>query len=142
MFGAYCAVPSAMYLSGALPLFELLVLFPFISFRITGQYVLCSVLQKRYCGYDFVMALSLAALAWAHFMMDPVPLSNFYSRLVPALGFDPLPPMTLQRALPYLIALHTWQRNLADVAAHSGLFWPAATTAPATSTSHSNSNSN
>jgi hypothetical protein len=125
-FSLYCAVPCAMYLHGSLPLFELLVVFPFISYRLTGQYVLCSVLQKRFCGYDIVLGLWLLALAWAHFVMEPVPLFNFYSKLIPMIGFDPLPSLTLQQLLPWIIAAHTFQRNLADVAAHSGLFWPAA----------------
>lgn len=142
MFTAYCALPCGLYLVGVLPLFDLLILLPFISFRLTGKYVLHSVLHKQYKGYDIVLGMWLLALAWAHLFMAPLPFSLFYSRFASWFGYDPFPQLTLQRVLPFVIIAHTALRNCSDVLSHRHVFWPAPSATVIVNSNGSNSNSN
>jgi phosphatidylglycerophosphate synthase len=97
-FVALCAGFGALHLLGAieLPAFALLLICT--SFRLSGSYVLSTVVRRPYHGQDYGIYAWLAAMFLAHYALPP-------------LSFGPL---TLQAALPLGACLYMLVRNLGD----------------------------
>lgn len=100
---------SAAYLLGWMSDIGLAVMFMAVSFRITGSFVLYSVLGRRYSGLDQATVVWLVGIALANLVLDPITLRGF----------------TLQAFLPYLAAIHLAGLNLIDIARHLHQLRPA-----------------
>ncbi|MDP2307948.1 MAG: CDP-alcohol phosphatidyltransferase family protein [Pseudomonadota bacterium] len=108
-FMALVAACSALYWVGALDTLAFTLLVAFLSFRMTGSFVLHSILGRPYSGLDAGAIVWVAAIAASH--VSP-PMS--------------LGPTTLRAVLPYLACAYLAVRNLSDVARHFDALRPRA----------------
>lgn len=113
---AFCCVPLVLYLQAAISLLDTLVLLFFLSFRITGSYVLASVLGKPYRGYDRVLVALVASLFVWH-VLAPVAVSKSAATLIT------VPDATLKGLAPYFIAAYVTIANLVEVSANARPLW-------------------
>lgn len=97
-----CAGFAALYILGAMGQVAFLFGIVFVSFRISGSYVLFTLVGQPYRGYDPGIVLLLLAMFGARFALSPV-----------ALG-----PWTLLGAMPWLTVAYIIARNLLDFARH------------------------
>ena len=93
---------AAAYLGGAMNVYVFTVAVTLVSFRITGTYVLRSVLGQRYDGVDWVVPSALVALTVAFHLMDGVHLCGY----------------AVRDGLFYPLFAYLLLRNLADLHRH------------------------
>jgi phosphatidylglycerophosphate synthase len=91
---------SALHLLGIIDRMTFLLSIVLLSFRITGSYVLFTVLGRRFSGFDLGVALLIVATLAAHYLIAPIPLAG----------------RTVQFFLPLLACLYMVGRNLIDFA--------------------------
>lgn len=108
IFVGMCAGYAALYLMQAIDVYAFVLSIVFVSFRISGTYVLFTIVGRRYHGNDRGVWLWLAAICFAHTMCPALPLG----------------PVTLQAVLPYLACLYMIGRNLSDFSRHYGQLKP------------------
>ena len=114
----YFVFPAVLRALDALSHFEFLLLIPFISFRLTGSYVLYSIARTHYPGYCKPLALWLCAIGWSRLAMDPLPLSAFFALMLPLLPAPVaavLSSLTVQALLPWLAMVDCARRNVIDI---------------------------
>lgn len=97
-FVAYCLGFGALYLLGVIGMMSFVLAVIFVSFRITGSYVLFTIIKRRFDGADVNIALCIAAIALGHYAVDPIPLGQH----------------TLQYYLPAMACSYMVIRNLFD----------------------------
>lgn len=104
---------AALYLVGAIDAIAFVLAATFVSFRLTGSYVLSTIVGRRYGGMDYGIFVGIALIALtlhervalaAPWLVEPVAL----------LGRSFLP----AAALPYLVFAYLVGRNLLDLRAH------------------------
>jgi hypothetical protein len=93
---------ALLYLIGAIDMYAFLLLVVFTSFRVSGTYVLCTVMRRPFNGNDLGVFLFVAAIFAAR-----------YAGSTFAVG-----PLELQHALPYLACLYMGVRNMQDFLRH------------------------
>jgi phosphatidylglycerophosphate synthase len=93
---------AGLYLWGAIDVYAFLLALVFTSFRISGTYVLYTILKRPYAGTDHGITAFLVAIGVAH-----AALPN-----VSSLG------ISLPAALTYLACLYMFTRNMLDFARH------------------------
>lgn len=76
---------SALYLLGHYSFFMCTLLVSCISFRITGSYVLYSILGRPYNGWDWSLTIGVALLVWSCTIMSPLPVTTWYGQIIPPL---------------------------------------------------------
>lgn len=109
IFVGMCAGFATLFLVGAMNRYAFVLTVVFVSFRITGTYVLFTIVGKRYHGNDWGVWACLAAMFLAHTVCPIVQLG----------------PITLQGVLPYLTCLYMIGRNLADFSQHYSQLKPS-----------------
>ena len=92
------AALAGFYLAGALDAFAFMFGLIFVSFRISGSYVLHTIVGRPFDGNDLGIFAFLAAIGIGHFVLAPISLG----------------PTTLQATLPYLAGVYVTIRNFAD----------------------------
>lgn len=92
----------ALYLGGAIDVYAFLLALIFTSFRISGTYVLFTILKRPYAGTDHGITAFIALIAATHFAAPGA-----------AVGGMPLP-----SALTYLACAYMFGRNMLDFARH------------------------
>ncbi|MDD9965933.1 MAG: hypothetical protein OXR73_06920, partial [Myxococcales bacterium] len=92
---------GGLYLLGGLSLYEFALCLVFTSFRISGSYVLFTLLRRPFGGMDMGIVVWLLAIAFAHFLLGPTPTTD---------GFK------AQALLPYGACLYMIIRNALDFA--------------------------
>ena len=97
-FVAYCVGFGALYLLDIIGMITFVLAVIFVSFRITGSYVLFTIIKKRFSGSDWAIALWIVAILLGHYVVDPI---SFGVR-------------TLQYYLPALALAYMVGRNLID----------------------------
>jgi phosphatidylglycerophosphate synthase len=108
-FVLLCAGFAALHLLEVVDRTTFLLSVLFLSFRITGSYVLFSILKQRFCGFDLGVALLLGSMLAAHYLIEPIP---FAAR-------------TVQYYLPLATCLYMVVRNLVDFFRHYSELRPA-----------------
>jgi phosphatidylglycerophosphate synthase len=103
LFIAMCAGFGALYLLHMIHLYAFALAIVCVSFRISGTYVLFTLVRRPYNGNDVGIWLWLAALYAVHFAL-------------PALGVHA--PDALTAVLPYLACIYMVARNLFDLSQH------------------------
>lgn len=89
---------GALHLLGAIDLNAFLLCIIFVSFRISGSYVLWTLVGRAYAGFDAGVAAWIGAIAAGHWLLAPVELGG----------------VTIQWLLPYLVCAYCVVRNLVD----------------------------
>jgi len=107
-----CAVFTALHILGALGPVTFLLGIVLLSFRISGSYVLYSIVGRSYQGFDGGVALLLAAALASHFIGG-----------APWLG-----PLSPAASLTWLTMTYMVARNLWDFTRHFRQLAPAPTT--------------
>ncbi len=105
-FLAFCALAASLYVMGYLQSQAFVFLAVAISFRLSGSYVLFTVLGRRYEGVDWSIPVGLVMLAAV----------GVFHRFVEGYsyrGYD------LADALPYTLVLYLAVRNVTDLARHA-----------------------
>jgi cardiolipin synthase len=113
IFVAMCAGFGVLYLTHAINLYAFVLAIVCTSFRVSGTYVLFTVVRRRYDGNDWGVWAFLAALFAAHFV---APL--FTPHLVSP---------SLVAALPYMACAYMVARNFMDISRHYRELKPSAT---------------
>jgi len=121
-FVALCCGFVALYLLGAIDAVAFILAISFLSFRITGSYVLRSIVKRPYSGFDWGVVFWIGAIALAFFYLgQPLSLGGYHvTWMVEPLsvggysftvkGYFPY--------LPYLSLFYMAGRNLIDFARH------------------------
>jgi len=94
----------ALYLTGIIDVYAFLLALIFTSFRISGSYVLYTIIKQPYAGTDYGIVAFIAAIAAAHFALPGA-----------AIG-----PLALPSALAYLACAYMFGRNMLDFARYYG----------------------
>lgn len=102
LFAGYLLAFGALYLSGAMDVMAFLSTLVFTSFRISGSYVLYTLLKRPYSGVDVGLLGSIALIAASHFLLVPAGIWG----------------ATVHATLPYLASAYLVGRNLLDFARH------------------------
>ena len=110
VFVAMGAGLCALYLSGIIDVYAFLLTLIFMSFRISGTYVLYTIIKRPYSGNDLGIVASIALIAAAHFTLPGA-----------AIGGLPLPSL-----LAYLACAYMFGRNMLDFARYYDALRPAA----------------
>jgi phosphatidylglycerophosphate synthase len=97
-FVAFCLGFGALYLFGIIGMVSFVLAIIFVSFRVSGTYVLYTIIGKRFNGADWNIALWIAAIALGHAALDPIPFGQH----------------TLQYYLPAMAYAYMVTRNLID----------------------------
>jgi phosphatidylglycerophosphate synthase len=97
-FVLLCAGFAALYLLEIVDRTAFLLSVLFLSFRITGSYVLFSILKRRFRGFDLGVALLVASMLAARYLIEPIPFAG----------------RTVQFYLPIATCLYMVIRNLVD----------------------------
>jgi phosphatidylglycerophosphate synthase len=92
----------ALYLGGIIDVYAFLLVLVFASFRISGSYVLFTIVKRPYAGTDHGITLFIAAMAGAHFALPGA-----------TVGSLPLP-----SALAYVACAYMFGRNMMDFGRH------------------------
>lgn len=71
-----CAGFGAAYLLGFLDLHVFLLTVVFTSFRVSGTYVLRTIVRERYNGFDGIIFASVALIFAVHYAIRPAPIGN------------------------------------------------------------------
>jgi cardiolipin synthase len=102
LFVVLCGGFGALYLMRVIDLYAFVLALVCTSFRISGTYVLATIVRKPFNGNDFGVVAFLVALFGAHFAL-------------PAATLGPLP---LPLALSYAACVYMVTRNLIDFSRH------------------------
>jgi cardiolipin synthase len=102
IFVVMCGGFAALYLLRAIDLYAFVLALVCTSFRISGTYVLSTIVHRRFNGNDLGVIAWLVALFAAHFALPPI-----------ALG-----PLTLTGILPWAACAYMVARNLVDFSRH------------------------
>jgi len=109
-------IPGMLYLMDYIGIVEMLILCTVISWRVTGCYVMHSILQRPYQGFDWAIMIWEGLILWSFFFMEPLPVSAFYQKLLPFVAPSfPFHHLTVQRCLPYFAYVHIAYRNVAEL---------------------------
>jgi phosphatidylglycerophosphate synthase len=101
-FVAMCAGFALLYLLHAIDVYAFVLALVCTSFRISGTYVLSTIVHRRFDGNDFGIAFWLVLLFAANFALPAI-----------ALG-----PVSLAGALPYAACVYMVARNMLDFSRH------------------------
>jgi hypothetical protein len=71
-----CAGFGAAYLLGILNLHVFVFSVVFTSFRVSGTYVLRTIVRERYNGFDGIIFASVALIFAVHYVLRPAPIGN------------------------------------------------------------------
>ena len=104
-----CAAPAALHILGALGQVTFLLAVVMLSFRVSGSYVLLTIVGRPYRGFDGWVALLLAGALASSFLPG-----------APRLGSLGLPAALIWLAMGLMIA-----RNLWDLRRHYRQIVPA-----------------
>ena len=104
VFILFCVMFGAAYLAGMMRIEMCLLAVAFISFRMTGTYVLRTVLRRPYNGIDWLVPLWCGVVVASHFL-----LGNYR-----VWGYP------LQAAVPVLFVLYVTAANLFELFRHLG----------------------
>lgn len=110
IFVAMCAALGGLYLRGIIDVYAFLMALVFTSFRISGSYVLFTIVKKPYSGTDYGMVGFIAAIAGAHYAAPGATLG----------------PLSVPAALAYLACAYMFGRNMLDFARHYDALRPRA----------------
>ena len=126
-FALACGALGGLYLAGLMSRSAFLLTTTFVSFRVSGSYVLFTLVGRRYGGLDWGIPAGIAAIAVAALTAAPLEVGRY---TVPAL-MRPLPlggylvrPETYVATIPYLFCLYLAGRNLIDLARHFSALRP------------------
>lgn len=111
--------PAYLHLAGFIGVFPFALVVSFVSFRITGSYVLNSIVTRPYDGVDAATVYWLLAWFYGHIAMDQLPMNVFFSRLLPFTG-DFFGGCSVQDMMPYAMCAHLAAKNVADVTRQLG----------------------
>jgi phosphatidylglycerophosphate synthase len=75
-----------------------------VSFRVTGSYVLYTVLGRRYEGLDWITLMWIPVIVCVHLFVDPFPVAG----------------TSLHETLPYVVCLHVAGATVFDLVRHFG----------------------
>eukprot|EP00656_Telonema_subtile_P019686 TRINITY_DN20912_c0_g2_i2.p1 TRINITY_DN20912_c0_g2~~TRINITY_DN20912_c0_g2_i2.p1 ORF type:complete len:449 (-),score=75.75 TRINITY_DN20912_c0_g2_i2:209-1555(-) len=114
MYVAVCSTVGGLYYTGFCTQLSFLMIITAISFRICGSYVIYSVINWVYRGFEPRLLEYVALMVLMHHVMAPLPLELFYQNLVPYLGGCPY---TLQDLLPTVVCIDLILRNMFDIQA-------------------------
>lgn len=104
-----------LYLDGAIGMGAFFLTTSFVSFRLTGCYVLSAICNLAYSGRDFAIYVWIAVFYWFHYACGPIPL-NF---LVNKLGTGEwLAETTVQDLLPVFFCVFMMIRNFSTMRQH------------------------
>jgi phosphatidylglycerophosphate synthase len=109
LFVVMCSGLGLLYWLGAIDTYAFALVLTFVSFRISGTYVLFTIVRRRYDGNDWGVLAWLAAM-FAGYFMAPISLG----------------PFTLQALLPYLACVYMVGRNMRDFSQYYGVLKPSA----------------
>jgi phosphatidylglycerophosphate synthase len=97
-FVTYCIGFGALYLLDIIGMITFVLAVIFVSFRVTGSYVLFTIIRKRFGGADWAIVFWIAAIFLGHYLVDPIQFG----------------PRTLQYYLPAMAFAYMIGRNLID----------------------------
>ena len=106
MGGGLCA----LYLLDIISVYAFLMTLIFTSFRISGTYVLYTIIKRPYAGTDYGIVAFIAAIAAAHYALPGAALSG----------------LALPSALAYIACAYMFGRNMLDFARHYETLRPRA----------------
>jgi phosphatidylglycerophosphate synthase len=101
-FALFCFGFSALYSRGVIDTMPFLLAIVFLSFRINGAYVMSTILDRRFSGFDLSIAAWLLAILLAHLLDAP----------------DALAGINAPTALTYLACSYIAIGNLLEFARH------------------------
>jgi len=107
-------IVSYLFYIDAIGTLDFCLIESFISFRVTGSYVLYSIIQRPYNGRDLTLYFWLCVMLFGRFVMAPVPVSLFYSKLLPYTG-DFLYGTDVQQLFPYFLYFHITKANIQEL---------------------------
>ena len=134
-FVLLCSAFAALYLTGAISALTFMLAVTFVSFRITGTYVLNTIVQRPFGGFDWGIAAFIVAIAGASlaiggpmsiqglrvaFLVEPISVGGYSLTLGAYVPY-----------VPYLAFLYMVTRNLVDFSRHFSALRPGAAAAPA-----------
>ena len=99
IFAGFCVGAAALFLAGTMPPAVYCVAVTMVSFRMTGSYVLFTVLERPYAGVDWSIAVWLPLMAAGWILLEPFSVWGYGVR----------------DALPYLFFLYIVAMNLIDL---------------------------
>jgi len=99
-----------MYIWGFFDRIQFCLVISLLAFLINGSYVIYSIMEQPYDGREPALAIWAAVLVYANLFMSPLPVSVFYSALIPSIG-NPFP-YSVQQSLPYALCLHLAKLSL------------------------------
>lgn len=100
LFYLFCAAFAALYILGMMSTLVFALSIIFLSFRITGTFVLQTVLKRPYDGWDAGIIFWLLAIPAGHFFLGPVVVQGY----------------RVDQLVPHLAILYMAGRNLIDLA--------------------------
>lgn len=112
LYLAVCCTVGGLYYTNFLTQISFMMIILTTSFRINGSYVICSVINYVYRGFDARLLEYVILMLIAHYVMAPIPLTLFYHNLVPYIGSTNV---TLQDVLPSIICIDLILRNMFDL---------------------------
>ncbi|OGQ83163.1 MAG: hypothetical protein A2289_02370 [Deltaproteobacteria bacterium RIFOXYA12_FULL_58_15] len=108
-----CGGFAALYLNGIIDTLAFLMTVALVSFRMSGSYVLFTIIKRPFNGFDIGIAMWAVAIALAHFFVAPMSVGG----------------NSLHNLLPYLACAYMAARNLIDFARHFSALSPTSQTA-------------
>lgn len=102
---------GGLYLAGAMSSLWLVLAVVFVSFRLSGSYVLFTIVKKRFTGNDWGIAALIAAIAAVHFGGVPPLLAPQLAQV----GLDGYP---AAQAVTVVACAYMIARNLWDLSRH------------------------
>jgi hypothetical protein len=96
-----CGGFAALYLLGAIGQLAFLFAIVFVSFRISGTFVLCKILGRSYAGFDLGLGLWLVAMAGGHFLLPRFGVGGSYGGLT-------IPNLLAWLSCGYMVARNLW----------------------------------
>lgn len=115
---AYGLAFGVLFLVGAMNALAFVLVVVFVSFRLSGSYVLFTIVKKRFNGNDLVLPLFIVAIGAAHFLGVPPILT----REMAEAGVAGYP---MAQALAFAACAYVALRNLWDLSRHFEALKPA-----------------
>jgi len=112
LYLAVCSTVGGLYFTGFCTQLSFFMIILTVSFRINGSYVIYSVINWVYRGFDARLLEYVTLMLLMHYVMAPLPLELFYDKLRPYLGDCGL---TLQDMLPTIMCIDLIMRNMFDI---------------------------
>ncbi|MBN1655925.1 MAG: CDP-alcohol phosphatidyltransferase family protein [Deltaproteobacteria bacterium] len=81
-FAVFCLGFAALYTWGAIDTLAFLLAITFLSFRINGAYVMSTIINRRFNGYDSAVVLWLLAIYLAYLFGVPRTLAGYHAPTV------------------------------------------------------------